>query len=154
MITQTDRRFKNYELAKGVTVEDFGCLLTSIYNAHEEHTRLTGKRKVSFPEMLNNLKKMNAFDDQGILSWLPVQLLLNLGYFKFTLSTFDKIDFSDNPNIFWIAEIPHYNNPTLSHFVNITAAHQGIITYFDVYDARKKQIALKDCRSVRELVFQ
>lgn len=154
MITQTDRRFKNYELAKGVTVEDFGCLLTSIYNAHEEHTRLTGKRKVSFPEMLNNLKKMNAFDDQGMLSWFPVQQLLDFDYFKFTPSTFNTIDFSDNPNIFWIAEISHYNNPKLSHFVNITAVHNGIITYFDVYDARKKQIALKDCRSVRELVFQ
>lgn len=154
MITQTDRRFKNYEIAKGVTVENFGCLLTSIYNAVTEHIRLTGKKKISFPEMLHKLKKTNAFDNRGVLSWLPVQQLLNFDYFKFTPENFDNIRFSDHPDIFWIAEITHYTNPQLSHFVNIIAVHKGIITYFDVYNGQKKQIALTNCKSVRELVFK
>lgn len=153
MITQTDRRFKNYEIAKGVTVGDYGCLFVSVCNAAEEHCRLTGKKKTSFTQMLYAFKKMNAFDSTGVLSWKPVQELLHVKYIKHTPQNFDNIKFSNALNIFWIAEISHYNNPRLSHFVNIIAAHKGIITYFDVYDGRKKQIALKDCRSVRELIF-
>ena len=154
MITQTDSNIKKYELAKGVTVGDYGCLLVSIFNAVTKFRRFTGKKEITFEQMLNDLKQMNAFDSDGILNWNPTGKLLGFTHLKYTPKYFNTIRFSIDPKVFWIAEIPHYNNPTLSHFVNITAAHQGIITYFDVYDARKKQIALKDCRSVRELVFQ
>lgn len=154
MITQTDSKIKKYELAKGVTVGDYGCLLVSIFNIVTEFRRFTSKKEITFPEMLNNLKKMNAFDSNGILNWNPTGKLLGFTHLKYTPKYFNTIRFSNDPKIFWIAEISHYNNPKLSHFVNITAVHNGIITYFDVYDARKKQIALKDCRSVRELVFQ
>ena len=153
MITQTDSNIKKYELAKGVTVGDYGCLVVSIFNIVTEFRRFTGKKEITFAQMLNDLKLMNAFDSDGIFNWNPTGKLLGFTHLKYTPKYFNTIRFSNDPKVFWIAEIPHYSNPKLSHFVNITAANKGIITYFDVYDGCKKQIHLQDCKSIRELVF-
>lgn len=153
MKKQTDQDIKDLELAKGVTVGDYGCLLVSIFNIVTEFRRFTSKKEITFEQMLNDLKQMNAFDSDGILNWNPTGKLLGFTHLKYTPKYFNTIRFSNDPKIFWIAEIPHYSNPKLSHFVNIIATRNKCITYFDVYDGATKKINLSDCRSVRELHF-
>lgn len=149
MTTQTNPQLKKYELAKGVTVEDYGCLLVSVYNAATTYN----KENLSFPELLSELKKIGGFDKNGFLQWNMIEKLLGFTHRKITPNNFNTIKFSDAAKVFWIAEIPHYSNPKLSHFVNVLAAQNNLITYFDVYDGLKKQISLDKCRSIRKLHF-
>ena len=148
MKKQTDQDIKDLELAPGITVQDYGCLITAIYNAIHEQ-----KKYLSFVDVLSVLKEADTFGTNGMLQWKPAQHVLNFKHIKIMPKHFKNIRFSNDPKIFWIAEIPHYSNPCLSHFVNIIATRNKCITYFDVYDGATKKINLSDCRSVRELHF-
>jgi hypothetical protein len=138
---QQDEQWKDFEIIKGVTIGEFGCLVTSLTNILNmlgmDFTPLT---------LVQKIQENNGFDSNGNLSWVVANKIFGLSEVKY-LPT-DKIEWSNSEKIFYICVL-HFQGT--GHFCNLLTVQNGIIYYFDVWDGKKKQVALENVLSIREV---
>lgn len=149
---QTSQGIAEHCITDNITVEDYGCLIVSLYNVYSEYTNFisNGKLTPSFEFFLNFLKENKSFTNNGLLIWKKAEELLK---FKHYFLSPKNAVINNHHYKFWIAEISHPVDSKLSHFMNIIGSKGSILTCFDVFDGKIKIINKNNCKSIREVQF-
>jgi hypothetical protein len=140
MFTQTDPKWAHIEYVKGVTIGQYGCLITSLTNILCGQS--LGYNDYLTPAVFVELcQNNNCFDSYGNLLWQPVEK-----FFLFKHSRVKQI-FVDQ-GVHFIIQVPFQNT---GHFCNVISRNTNEIKYFDVYDGKVK--LAKDYISIRKIDF-
>jgi hypothetical protein len=138
---QSDIRWKDFEIVKGATIGDFGCLLTAITNCLNEY-----KYEYTPLTLCKELQTNGGFDKDGCILWDILTKLFGVKHTKFKFP--DKPVLENVHNIFYIVQVVYKNT---GHFCQIIRSRESLITYFDSYTG--KEIVTDTFLSIRKLVI-
>lgn len=144
---QTDEKWNNIEMVKGVTIGEYGCLLVSLTNALCNIS--DGYNNHLTPESLNEILQNNlCYDSIGQIYWRYFEKFFfckhtNLG---------KKVPSMADDNSQYIVQVPYKNT---GHFCNITSiTRDHTINYFDVWDGVEKSMSKDAVWSIRQIQFK